>query len=83
MQYDNIEQLQEQLNQNVINDWGSHLLDRVEQCTPGVLWDDQGVLIATVANSIEVSFTHKATAEPVLESVATARSTAIAAVREA
>lgn len=81
--YSSIEQLQEQLNHNVINDRVCHLLDRVEQCEPGVLWDDQGVLIATVADSVEVSFAHKAPAEPVLESVATAQSTAIATVTEA
>jgi|GEM_PF-5759736 len=69
IEYSTIEELQAQLNHNVINDWGSRLLDMVEQCKPGVLWDDQGVFIAAIADSVEVSLAPQPTTEPVFELV--------------
>lgn len=53
--YQSIEELQEKLERYVIDDRGSDITDRAEECSPGVLWDDDGVIFATIPDQYEVT----------------------------
>lgn len=55
IEYESIEQLQEKLERYVIDDRGSDITDRAENCSPGVLWDDDGVTFATIPDYLYVT----------------------------
>ncbi len=64
IEYKSIEELQEKLERYVIDDRGSDITNRAEDCSPGVLWDDDGVTFATFPDQYQVTV-QAAVEEPV------------------